>query len=216
MQGHMTKHNIRRTGIPATYEIGQHVGFVDLIEKGQTEFQISPTSRWFCAVTNPNCQARAALGLHELGYRTFYPKVRRWVTHARVRKAKDKPLLGRYIFVEVDPKNDQQSFYAVRAVNGIEAILSSWQQTRYGMSVEPAAFCSDWIASMRLRQMAGEWDETKGLLPIGARIKLMEGEFADRLATVTAKEGRRERTIVFKLLDENTYGQLHISNVRAA
>lgn len=201
---------------PMTYQIGQHVGFVDLIEERQTEFPISPTSRWFCAVTNPNCQARAALGLHEIGYRTFYPKVRRWVTHARVRKAKEKPLLGRYIFVEVDPENDQQSFYAVRAVNGIETVLSKWQDTRWGMRVQPAAFCSDWIASMRLRQMAGEWDETRGSLPIGARIRLMEGEFANQLATVTAKEGRRERTIVFKLLDQNRYGELHISNVRAA
>lgn len=203
-------------GAAMNYQIGDHVGFVDLIEEQRAEFPISLTSRWFCAMTNPNCQARAALGLHELGYRSFYPKVRRWVTHARVRKAKDKPLLGRYIFVEVDPKNEQQSFYAVRAVNGVESVLSSWQQTPFGTRVQPAAFCHDWIASMRLRQMAGEWDETKGILPIGARIKLMEGEFADKLATVTAKEGRRERTIIFKLLDENTYGQLHISNVRAA
>ncbi|MBR0868918.1 hypothetical protein JQ633_01000 [Bradyrhizobium tropiciagri] len=200
----------------AVYEIGQVVGFVDLIEDQREEFPISPTSRWYCAVTNPNCQARAALGLHEIGYRTFYPKVRRWVTHARVKQAKDKPLLGRYIFVEIDPKNDQQSFYAVRAVNGIEAILSSWQQTARGMSIQPAPFSSEWIASMRIRQMAGEWDETKGTVPIGARIKLMEGEFADRLATVTAKEGRTEKTIVFKLHGENQYGKLHVSNVRAA
>jgi transcription antitermination factor NusG len=200
----------------ATYEIGQVVGFVDLIQDDRIDFPISPTAKWFCAVTNPNCQARAALGLHELGYRTFYPKVRRWVSHARTKQAKDKPLLGRYIFVEVDPKNDQQSFYAVRAVNGIECVLSKWQETRWGVRVEPAAFCSDWIADMRLRQMAGEWDETKGTLPIGARVRLMEGEFADRLATVTAKEGRREKTIVFKLVDENRYGELHVSNVRAA
>jgi transcription antitermination factor NusG len=202
---------------PVNYEIGQHVGFVDLIDRSdEIKFPISNTSKWYCAVTNPNCQARAALGLHEIGYRTFYPKVRRWVSHARVRKAKEKPLLGRYIFVEVDGKNDQQSFYAVRAVNGVECVLSSWQETPFGMAIQPAPFCSDWIASMRLRQMAGEWDETKGQLPIGARIRLMEGEFADKLAIVTAKEGRKERTIVFKLLDENTYGQLHISNVRAA
>lgn len=200
-----------------TYHVGQHVGFVDLIDRSQEiQFPESSTAKWFCAVTNPNCQARAALGLYEIGYRTFYPKVRRWVSHARVRVAKERPLLGRYIFVEVDPRNDQQSFYAVRAVNGVEAVLSSWQQTPFGDRVQPAEFCPDWIASMRLRQMAGEWDETKGTLPIGARIKLMEGEFADRLATVTAKEGRRERTIVFKLVDENTYGQLHINNVRAA
>lgn len=201
---------------PALYKVGQVVGFVDLIEEERAEFPESRTARWFCAITNPNCQARAALGLHELGYRTFYPKVRRWVTHARVKQAKDKPLLGRYIFVEVDPKNDQQSFYAVRAVNGIESVLSSWQPTRFGMQVLPAPFSSDWIASMRVRQMAGEWDETKGAIPIGARIKLMEGEFADRLATVTAKEGRTEKTIVFKLHGENQYGKLHVSNVRAA
>lgn len=199
------------------YEIGQHVGFVDLIDRSQEiQFPESSTAKWFCAVTNPNCQARAALGLYELGYRTFYPKVRRWVSHARVRVAKEKPLLGRYIFVEVDPKNNQQSFYAVRAVNGVEAVLSSWQQTTTGIRIQPAAFCSDWIASMRQRQMAGEWDETRGPIPIGARIRLMEGEFADRLATVTAKEGRRERTIVFKLVDENRYGQLNIDHVRAA
>lgn len=201
----------------ANYQIGQHVGFVDLIDRNEEpQFPVSETAKWFCAVTNPNCQARAALGLYDLGYRTFYPKVRRWVSHARVKTAKEKPLLGRYIFVEVDPKNEQQSFYAVRAVNGIESVLSSWQQTPFGARIQPAVFCSDWIASMRLRQMAGEWDETRGALPIGARIKLMEGEFADRLATVTAKEGRRERTIVFKLVDENTYGQLHVNNVRAA
>jgi transcription antitermination factor NusG len=201
---------------PMTYHIGQHVGFVDLIEERKTEFPISPTSEWFCVVTNPNCQVRAALGLHELGYRSFYPKVRRWVTHARTKKAKDKPLLGRYIFVEVDTKNDQQSFYAVRAVNGVEAILSTWQQTRYGERFQPAAFSTDWIESMRLRQMAGEWDETRGHMPIGARVRLMQGEFADQLATVTAKEGRRGQTIVFKLLDENRYGKLNIENVRAA
>ena len=198
------------------YQIGQHVGFVNLIEERKAEFPISPTSRWYCAVTNPNCQARAALGLHEIGYRTFYPKVRRWVTHARTKQAKDKPLLGRYIFVEVDPENDQQSFYAVRAVNGIETLLTKWQETKFGMSIQPAAFSSDWIASMRLRQMAGEWDATRGDIPIGARVRLMQGEFADQLATVTAKEGRRGKTVVFKLLGENTYGKLSADNVRAA
>jgi transcription antitermination factor NusG len=201
---------------PVTYKIGEVVEFVDLIEEKRSEFPISPTSRWYCVVTNPNCQARAALGLHEIGYRTFYPKVRRWVTHARVKQAKDKPLFGRYIFVEVDTENEDQSFYAVRAVNGVDSILSSWQETRFGMRMEPAPFCSEWVLGMRLRQMAGEWDETKGALPIGARIRLMEGEFANQLAIITAKEGRREKTIVFKLVGENKYGSLQVENVRAA
>lgn len=200
---------------PNTYEIGQFVGFVDLIQP-EEDFPISLTSKWYCAVTNPNCQARAALGLHEIGYRSFYPKVKRWVTHARVRKAAEKPLLGRYIFVEVDEKNDRQSFYAVRAVNGIETVLSKWQETPWGMRVHPAAFDSDWVESMWRRQIDGEWDETRRNIPVGARIKLMEGEFADMLATVTAIEGRKGKTIAFKLHGENRYGKLHVNNVRAA
>lgn len=209
-------HGATESRRPVTYKIGEVVEFVDLIEERRSEFPISQTSRWYCVVTNPNCQARAALGLHEIGYRTFYPKVRRWVSHARVKKAKDKPLFGRYIFVEVDPQNEDQSFYAVRAVNGVESILSTWQETRFGMRLEPAPFCTDWVLGMRLRQMAGEWDETKGTFPIGARIRLMEGEFANQLAIITAKEGRKEKTIVFKLVGENRYGELHVSNVRAA
>lgn len=196
------------------YEIGQIVEYVDLIDRG-VAFPESDTARWYCAVTNPNCQPRACLGLHELGYRTFYPKVRRWVSHARVKTAKEKPLLGRYIFVEVDIKNDQQSFFQVRAVNGVEYILSTWQETARGLALHPTAFKSEWIETMRKRQMAGEWDDTaKAPIPIGARIRLMEGEFANMLATVTGI--RRGKMVSFKLLGENRYSLLHTDNVRAA
>jgi transcription antitermination factor NusG len=196
------------------YEIGQHVGFVDLMER-ETDCHIRATAQWFCAVTNPNCQARAALGLYELGYRTFYPKVRRWVSHARTKTAKEKPLLGRYIFVEVDqPLFDErgrrvyepvQSFGEVRGVNGIEGFVSNPDPVRI-----PAAY----VERFRKRYMAGEWDEVaNGPLLVGCRIRVMEGQFADMLATVTKAKGRR---IDFKLHGENRYGWEHQSSVRAA
>jgi transcription antitermination factor NusG len=154
-------------------------------------------------VTNPNCQARAALGLYELGYRTFYPKVRRWVSHARVKTAKEKPLLGRYIFVEVD--HPRQSFGLVRTVNGIESIVSN---------PDPVQIPRRMVEGFRLRQMAGEWDEVaNGNLPVGARIRIVEGEFNDMLATVTGRKGRR---IDFKLHGENRYGRMNECSVRAA
>jgi transcription antitermination factor NusG len=191
-------------GAAMTYEIGQHVGFVDLIDRSQgINFPHSDTAKWFCAVTNPNCQARAALGLYELGYRTFYPKKRRWVSHARTKTAKEKPLLGRYLFVEVD--QPRQSFGAVRAVNGIEGFVSN---------PDPVRIPSNLVESFRLRQMAGEWDEVaSGPLVVGCRIRVMEGQFANMLATVTKAKGRR---IDFKLHGENRYGREQESSVRAA
>lgn len=191
-------------GAAVTYEIGQVVGFVDLIDRSEeVQFPESQTAKWFCAVTNPNCQARAALGLYEAGYRTFYPKVRRWVSHARTKIAKEKPLLGRYIFVEVD--QPRQSFGAVRAVNGIEGFVAN---------PDPVQIPAGFVQSFRERYMRGEWDEVaNGPLVVGCRIRVMEGQFANMLATVTKAKGRR---IDFKLHGENRYGWELAQSVRAA
>lgn len=191
-------------GAAVNYQIGQHVGFVDLIDRSQEiQFPESSTAKWFCAVTNPNCQARATLGLYELGYRTFYPKVRRWVSHARVRVAKERPLLGRYVFVEVD--QPRQSFGAVRAVNGIEGFVAN---------PDPVQIPARFVQRFRERYMAGEWDEVAAnAIPIGARIRIVEGEFNDMLATVTKVKGKR---VDFKLHGENRYGRMNECSVRAA
>lgn len=190
-----------------TYQIGQHVGFVDLIDRGEEDkFPLSDTAEWFCAATNPNCQARAAMGLYELGYRTFYPKSRRWVSHARVRKAKETPVLGRYIFVELDRQSDRQSFHAIRSVNGIESLV--------GPMGIPTPFPHHWVDGLRSRYMAGEWDEVaKGHFPVGARIRIVEGEFNEMLATVTNRKGSR---LDFKFYGENRYGRMNECSVRAA
>jgi transcription antitermination factor NusG len=187
------------------YEIGQIVEYVDLIDRGDqpAEFELSETAKWFCAVVNPNCQARASLGLYELGFRTFYPRVRRWVSHARVRKAKEKPLLGRYIFVEID--HPTQSFGSVRSVNGIEGIVSN---------PDPIQIPSAYVSRLRERYMSGEWDEVaKGSIPIGARVLVVEGEFNDMLATVTSRKHGR---LHCKILGTNTYAQMRDHGVRAA
>lgn len=224
---------------PVNYQIGQVVEFVDLIDRENPGhgFQIRETAEWFVAVTNPNCQARAAMGLSELGYRSFYPRIKRWVSHARVRTAKEKPLLGRYLFVEVDqPSFDErgrrlyepkQSFGEVRTVNGIEGFVSN---------PDPVRVPARYVQRLRERYLYGEWDFVRqepcpfyewdpktgqmelrtrinDQMPIGARIKIVEGQFNDMLATIVARKGRR---IDFKIVDENRYGRMNECSVRAA
>lgn len=185
------------------------------------DISLSDTARWYCAITNPGSQRRAELELAALGFRTFTPKVRKWVTHARVRKAVERPLLSRYLFVEVDHPN--QSFGTVRNVNGIETLISN-----LGI---PTPFPSKWVDDLLRRYLAGEWDyvraepvtfingdgesETRKNDPlrIGARIRVMEGEFADMLATVTKVKGHK---VTFKLYGDKRYATLQDCSVRAA
>ncbi len=46
-------------------------------------------------VANLNCLRRAEYFLGAAGYRTFCPKLRKWVSYARVKWAVERPLLGR-------------------------------------------------------------------------------------------------------------------------
>jgi hypothetical protein len=62
--------------------------------------------------------------------------------------------------------------------------------------------------------MAGEFDEVaKGKIPVGARIRIMGGEFQDAYATVVNIKGRR---IDFKLVRDNKISRINECSVRAA
>lgn len=159
---------------------------------------------WFVVITNPRCLLRAQLDLDAAGYRTFTPKSRKWVTHARVKKAVEKPILSRYLFVEVD--YPRQSFGEIRLCNGVETILSS-----LGVPIPvPRQFVEDMLS----RYLKGEWDEVgQEALPLGARVRIVEGECEDMLATITKHTGGK---ITAKLHGTNIYKKLYVGNVRAA
>lgn len=172
---------------------------------------------WFIAVTNPNCHRRAEAGLAAIGYQSFYPRLRKWVSHARTKVAKEYPILGRYVFVEI-PDGE---FYAVRAVNGIEGLLT-------GDNGAPASIPREIVWHFRERYMAGEWDYVRNVpmeysdengntcsstFPPGALIRIMEGEFADLLTVV---RGRGNGKIKFLPSGKNQFYFTREANVRAA
>ena len=165
---------------------------------------LSPTSQWYCATVRSNNHRRAELDLNRLGFRTFFPKTRKWATHARVKRPVEKPILGRYLFVDID--HPQQSFSQVRTAIGIDGMI-----TRLGT---PIPFPSKWVDDLLIRYLKGEWDEIEnGKIPVGARIRIMEGEFSNMLATVISSKGK---LVGCKILGEARIATLPESLVRAA
>jgi transcription antitermination factor NusG len=173
---------------------------------------------WYIAITNPNCHRRAESGLAAIGYRAFWPKLRKWVSHARTKQAKEYPILGRYVFVEIPDRE----FYAVRAVNGVESLLT-------GDNGAPARIPSDIVWRFHDRWAAGEWDyvanETgefyeagelvtrKNRVPVGAVVRIMEGEFADLMTVV---RGRKNGKLEFLPPGKQQFFYTREANVRAA
>lgn len=194
-----------RTALNRTYSEMIPETFGSLLHLVEPEPEIGfGNPEWFCVVTNPRCEVRAQLDLEAAGYRTFNPMVKRWVTHARVKKAVERPLLARYLFVEVD--YPRQSFGAVRLANGVESLLCN-----NGIPmVVPRRFVESFIG----RFLAGEWNEIeKEDLPVGARVRIMDGRYEEMLATITKVKGHK---IVAKLLESAIYTNLMALSVRAA
>lgn len=158
---------------------------------------------WYIAITNPNCYRRAENGLASLGYAAFWPKYRKWASHARVKIAKEYPVLGRYLFVEIPDGN----FYAVRNVDGVEGLLT-------GDDRAPARVPPEVVWGFRERYMRGEWDlVSQEALPIGARVEIMEGEFSELLTVV---RGFQNGKVKFLPPGKSKFFFTREDNVRAA
>jgi transcription antitermination factor NusG len=159
------------------------------------------TAAWYCAVVSQNLHARAEGELYRLGYRTFVPKLRKWVSHARTKRAVYRPLLGRYLFVEVDA--NKQGFWNVRNAKGIEGFVSA--PTERGLEPLPVPACQ--VSGLMLRQMRGEFDLIeRSDIPVGALVRIVEGEFESSLAILTRRrKGKLEVKIAGTAINRTVY-----------
>lgn len=163
-------------------------------------------NRWYAVYTHIKAEERVQKGLDSKGYRTFLPKGKRWVTHARVRTPKEFPLLSRYLFVENDPNF---GFSDIRDTDGVEEILSNCDI--------PISMPDGLIEEFISRQLQGEFDQvTKEPLSVGSKIRIMDGQYSDLFATVVELGGRSGGEILAQLLGSKTRRRFTLISVRPA
>src|SRR5689334_9774188 len=64
--------------------------------------ELAPGERWFVARALAHQETRAQFNLQRLGFRSFVPRLRRTVRHARQTRDVLHPLFPGYIFVVID------------------------------------------------------------------------------------------------------------------
>lgn len=168
--------------------------------------------RWYAIYTEPKNEYRVQYDLDARGYRTYLPQLSRWVSHARTKSVKKVPLFSRYLFVEIDP--NIQSFETVRLTDGVESLLAG--PTQLGDPV-PSAMPEGLIEELISRQLAGEFDvASKEPLATGCRIKIMDGKYADTIATVISMGGKNGGEVLAQLLNSRTRSRFALFSVRPA
>jgi transcriptional antiterminator RfaH len=78
--------------------------------------------RWFLVHTLPRSESKGEFHLRAQGFRTYLPRIRRTVRHARQLKTVLTPAFPRYLFIALDLERDR--WLSVRSTVGVSRLFS--------------------------------------------------------------------------------------------
>jgi transcription elongation factor/antiterminator RfaH len=137
-------------------------------------FELCHGERWYAVHSQPCAEIRAAAQLQNQGFRTFMPRRRKTVRHARQIRTVIAPLFPRYFFVALDMTRDQW-----RSVNGTFGV------SRLVMGAEQPHPVPRGVVEALIASTDGEGflNLAENLRP-GSPVRLMTGPFAEQLAVL--------------------------------
>ena len=146
--------------------------------------------RWFAVNTQPLAEARAQRHLENQGFRTFTPRRRKTLRHARRMTMVEAPLFPRYLFVAFDPRRDQW-----RRIN------STFGVSRLVMRGEAPHPVPDGVTEALIAvTVDGGIVDLAAKLQAGSPVRVMAGPFADQLAMLEQLDDSGRACILLDIL----------------
>jgi len=128
--------------------------------------------RWYVVHTLPMSELRAQTQLDNQRFRTFLPKRRKTVRHARISRTVEAPFFPRYLFIVLDV--EEQPWRRVNGTIGVARLVMQGERPQpvpRGI-VEALVSSVDCDGVLQLRDR----------LRVGQPVRLMAGAFAEQLA----------------------------------
>lgn len=144
--------------------------------------------RWYVVHTQPGAEARAVAHLERQGYRTFHPRYRKTVRHARKCVSIMAPLFPSYVFLGLDRSCDRW-----RSVNGTRGVV---RLLAHGDVPSPVP-CGV-VEALQDRMDA---DGAIDFAPcIGQAVRVIEGPFEDFVGVLERLDGAGRVCVLLDIL----------------
>jgi transcriptional antiterminator RfaH len=130
---------------------------------------IAGNERWFLVHTLPKSEQKAEWHLGAQGFRTYLPRIRKTVRHARQLKTVLAPAFPRYLFVVLDLVRDR--WLAVRSTVGVSQLFSHSD----GWPVPVPAG----IVESLIKKSDGQVIRLDAGLSKGQNVRILSGPFAE-------------------------------------
>ncbi len=170
-----------------------------------TRLSLERGERWFVARVHPNRENSAQFNLDRLGFRSFAPRVRRTIRHARKLRNVLAPLFPGYIFLILDLSKDR--WRAVNSTFGVASLIMGAEQP---MPV-PCGVVEALVITENSGLVRADND-----LEIGQRVRIVSGPFADALCRLVHLDDRGRVRVLLELMGTEVTAQLDRSYVAPA
>ncbi len=166
------------------------------------------TTQWYVVHTQPNAEARAYANLVRQGFRCYLPRYRARRRHARRVDFVARPLFPRYAFVAIDL--DQQRWRAIQSTFGVSHLVCHGER--------PAPVATAIVEAIRAREDKHGWVllGTAATLATGARVRVLDGAFADQLGLYDSITDDARVAVLLDLLGRRVRVHLPSESVVAA
>ena len=168
--------------------------------------ELGPGERWFVARVLSHQDSRAQFNLHQLGFRSFVPRLRRTIRHARRLRDTLRPLFPGYIFIVID-----LSKHRWRSVNGTFGVASLIMGAEHPLPV-PRGVVEALVASIE-DCGAVRFDDS---LEIGQKVRILSGPFAETLCRLARLDDRGRVRVLLEIMGTEVAAQLDRSAIAPA
>jgi transcription antitermination factor NusG len=168
--------------------------------------QLAPAERWFVARVLPHQENRAQFNLHRLGFRSFLPRLRRTVRHARRSLETLQPLFPGYIFVIIDLSKDR--WRSVNGTFGVASLIMGGEQPRPVPPGVVEALIVSYESCGAVRLDDG--------LEIGQKVRILSGPFAETLCRLAHLDDRGRVRVLLEIMGMEVTTQLERSAIAPA
>jgi transcription antitermination factor NusG len=171
-----------------------------------SSLELEPGERWFVARVLTHQENRAQFNLHRLGFRSFLPRLRRTVRHARKLRETMNPLFPGYIFIVIDLSKQRW-----RSINGTFGVASLIMGAEHPTPVPPGVV-EALVASCESRGVVRLDDS----LEIGQKVRILSGPFAETVCRLADLDDRGRVRVLLEIMGMEVAAQLDRSAIASA
>jgi transcription antitermination factor NusG len=160
--------------------------------------------RWFVARVHTNRENGAQFNLDRLGFRSFAPRVKRTIRHARKSRTILAPLFPGYVFIILDLSRDR--WRTVNSTFGVAALI---------MGVEQPLAVPHGVVEAIMTQDFGVVRSDDNL-KIGQQVRILSGPFAEALCRLVHLDDRGRVRVLLELMGTEVTAKLDRAQVAPA